>query len=111
MASTKWPRWRLPFAYGSAIVTSVRMAAGLSQRRRSGAHLREQPLDEKPLVGAALQGRVRLGAQHQRPPPVRARPPPRPAIAQVRDVRVGDLLALARQLRLDLGKDVALEFV
>src|SRR5438445_219327 len=73
MASTKWPRWRLPFAYGSAMVTSVRMPArdtrtaerpGHSaqerQRNRGGIRLAAQLVMEELQRSSEIAFRDRL---------------------------------------------------
>src|SRR3954465_4822314 len=129
-ASTRWPRWMLPFAYGSAMVTSMREAIW----RRSLAHLAGGParaafqieqtplwlpaadLDQQALhaqarVGAVLQLEIRLGAADQRMAPEGARPAPGPLVSQPGGEGMRDLLLLPRQLLLELRKELRLVLV
>src|SRR5438874_2978421 len=112
-ASTMWPMWRLPLAYGRAMVTSMRelIAPHIAKPQplsASGAaadtHFDQQSLHQELRIGAVLQIEVRFRTAHQRPAPERSR---RAAGALVREPgreRVRHLLLLSRQLFLERRK-------
>src|SRR5438270_1925349 len=89
-ASTRWPRWRLPFAYGRAMVTRVRAAIVLRPLLPRSADLREQAFGEEPRIGSGLEREISLRAEHERAPPVGTRPAPRSLVAEPGHERVGN---------------------
>src|SRR5437868_14493576 len=70
--STMWPRCRLPFAYGSAWVTSMREPISRALYHESSAtDLDEEALHRQSRVGSVFQVEVHLAAADQGASPER----------------------------------------